>query len=48
MSEELIVDLSQRYIAVYEKITGQKFKSYNYPIEQRIIKNVQKYLQDWF
>lgn len=40
MTNELIVDLSQRYIAVYEKITGKKFTSFHYPIEKRIIKNV--------
>ncbi len=42
MSDELIVDLAQRYIAVYEKITGQKFKAYTYPIEKRIKKNVER------
>ncbi len=46
MSEDLIVKLSQRYIAVYEKLTGKKFEAFDYPIEERIIKNVQKYLQN--
>lgn len=36
MSEELIVALAQRYIQVYEKITGKTFKSYRYPIEHEI------------
>lgn len=45
MSEQLIVDLSQRYIAVYETITGEKFASFSYPIEERIKKNVLQYLQ---
>lgn len=36
MTKELIIDLSQRYISVYEKITGKRFKAYKYPIEGRI------------
>lgn len=39
----LIVDLSKRYVAVYEKITGKKFTSYQYPIEEKIIQNINKY-----
>lgn len=46
MSDELIVQTSQRYIAVYEKITGQKFKSYKYPIEERVSKNIKSYLSN--
>lgn len=42
MSDELIVDLAQRYIAVYERITGQKFKTFKYPIEERIKNNLKK------
>lgn len=41
MPEELIVALAKRYIAVYEKITGRKFKAFNYPINSNIIKSVQ-------
>jgi len=37
MANELIVGLAKRYIAVYEKITGKKFKTYKYPIEKDII-----------
>lgn len=44
MDSELILALSQRYISVYEKITGKKFKAYQYPIEDRIIKNIKKYV----
>lgn len=40
MSKQLIVDLAKRYIAVYEKITGKKFKAYTYPIEQKIINSL--------
>ncbi len=43
MSKQLIVDLAKRYIAVYEKITGKRFKAYQYPIEKRIKNNVHKY-----
>ncbi len=39
MSEELIIALSQRYIKVYEMLTGKKFESFYYPIEERIIHN---------
>lgn len=37
MPEELIVALAKRYIGVYEKITGKKFRAYSYPIEHEII-----------
>ncbi len=42
MSEELIIALSQRYIKVYEMLTGKKFESFYYPIEERIIHNLAK------
>lgn len=42
LPKDLIVQLSKRYIGVYEKLTGQKFRGYDYPIEERIIKNLQK------
>jgi len=44
MSYNLITSLAKRYIAVYEKITGKKFESYKYPIEERIITNLRSYL----
>lgn len=37
MSKQLIIDLTKRYISVYEKITGKIFKAYQYPIEDRIV-----------
>ena len=43
MPEDLMVDVSRRYIGAYEKLTGQPFQAFRYPIEQRIIRNVQKY-----
>lgn len=44
MTDEFIVEVARRYIAVYEKITGKKFKAFPYPIEERIIKTIKKYL----
>ncbi len=43
MAKELIVAVAQRYIAVYEKLTGKKFKAFKYPIEERTKKNLKKY-----
>ena len=40
MSEELIVSLAKRYVSVYEKITGERFVAYQYPIEKRITNNL--------
>lgn len=42
MSKQLIVDLSLRYVGVYEKITGKKLDTYNYPIEDQIINALSK------
>lgn len=33
--------VSERYIKIYEKITGKKFKTFDYPIEERIFRNLQ-------
>jgi len=41
MTKSLITALAKRYIGVYEKITGNKFSSFDYPIEERIRKNLQ-------
>lgn len=43
MAKELIVAVAQRYIGVYEKLTGKKFKAFEYPIEERIRKNLSKH-----
>jgi len=40
MTDEIISALSKRYVAVYEKLTGNKFQAFQYPIEERIIRNV--------
>ena len=44
MSEELVVQLSQRYIEVYEKLTGEVFEGFEYPIEGRIKENIKRSL----
>lgn len=43
LPQHLIVELSKRYIGIYEKLTGQRFRPYQYPIEQRIKDNVSAY-----
>jgi phosphoribosylaminoimidazole-succinocarboxamide synthase len=35
-TEELIVQVSQRYIACYERLTGQSFVPGSYPVEERL------------
>jgi phosphoribosylaminoimidazole-succinocarboxamide synthase len=40
MPQDLIIDLAKRYIQVYEKITGETFEMFEYPIEERIKKNL--------
>jgi len=44
MTKQLIDQTSQRYIAVYEKITGTKFKKFRYPIQKRILTSLKKYI----
>ena len=42
MSEELIIQTAQRYVAVYEKLTGKTFDAFTYPIQDRIKQNLKK------
>lgn len=42
MSKQLIVDLSRRYITIYEKLTNKKFPVFKYPIEERIKENLKR------
>ncbi len=44
--EELVVELSQRYIFLYETITGNRFKFpvKNLPVNKRLILNLKEYL----
>jgi phosphoribosylaminoimidazole-succinocarboxamide synthase len=41
--EELVIELSARYIQLYETITGEKFKFPEGDIKERLKKNLQKY-----
>jgi len=43
MTDEFIVQVAQRYIGAFEKITGKKFAPYEYPIENRIKQSIEKY-----
>jgi len=43
MKKELVVALSKRYIGVYERLTGKRFVSYQYPIQQRIAANLKNH-----
>ncbi len=45
MDDEFLTHMSKLYIGIYEKITGKKFKTFDYPIEQRIKQNIKKALQ---
>jgi phosphoribosylaminoimidazole-succinocarboxamide synthase len=40
MPDELWVSASQRYIQIYEMLTGQAFKAGAYPIEERLLANL--------
>ena len=42
MTEELAVELSQRYIKTYEMLSGETFKPFEYPIDERIKQNLTK------
>ena len=44
MPKEFIVALAKRYIVVYEKITGKKFRQFKYPLETKIKTAVIRYL----
>lgn len=44
MPAEFMAQVSKRYITIFEKITGKKFKSSEYPIEKRIKENLTKAL----
>jgi phosphoribosylaminoimidazole-succinocarboxamide synthase len=45
MSDEFVIQVSDRYIELYEKITGEKFpRSDTSEIMERIRNNINKYL----
>jgi len=45
MSDDLIVETSKRYIGAYEILSGEKFKSFKYPIGGKIGGSVNKYFE---
>jgi phosphoribosylaminoimidazole-succinocarboxamide synthase len=44
MSKDLIVQAAKRYVKSYEMITGKRFKSFIYPIEERIQKTLASFV----
>lgn len=42
MPDELWAAASRRYIAIYEMLTGKTFKPGSYPVEERLLKNLQE------
>ncbi len=44
-TDDLIAQLSQRYIACYEKLTGQTFEPGSYPADPRIAQALQTFLE---
>jgi phosphoribosylaminoimidazole-succinocarboxamide synthase len=40
MPDELWLSASERYIAIYELLTGKAFEAGEYPVEQRLTKNL--------
>ena len=42
MPDELWASASERYIQIYEMLTGRTFEAGNYPIEQRLVANLKK------
>lgn len=43
MPADFMAKVSERYIAIFEKITGKKFEAYDYPIDKRIKNNLEKF-----
>jgi phosphoribosylaminoimidazole-succinocarboxamide synthase len=42
MPDELWASASERYIQIYEMLTGQTFEAGSYPIEERLLTNLKK------
>jgi len=42
-TDELVAQVSQRYIALYEKLTGQTFEPGSYPANPRIVETLKQY-----
>mgnify|MGYP001560054520 CR=1 FL=1 len=45
MPEHLAADLAILYIKVYEKITGESFEAFKYPVEERIRNNIKEHIK---
>ena len=46
MPDELVVQITKRYVSIYEKLTGQKFKTFPYPIDERIKRNLKSLIEE--
>lgn len=46
MPKKLMIEASKRYLTVYEEIIGKKFTTFFYPIEDRIVENIQNYFNN--
>lgn len=44
MDQDLVVQAAERYVGVYEMLTGETFEGYDYPIDQRIKQSILSYL----
>ena len=42
MPAELWASASERYITIYEMLTGETFNAGSYPIEPRLVENLKK------
>jgi hypothetical protein len=42
MADELWVRASERYIAIYEMLTGEQFEPGAYPVEPRLVENLKQ------
>ena len=41
MPDDLWIAASERYITIYEMLTGQTFEACEYPVEERLLKNLE-------
>ncbi len=42
MPDELWIQASERYIAIYEMLTGKNFEAGEYPVEARLVENLKR------
>ncbi len=49
MTDQIVTDISERYIELYENITGEEFQRADIEnIEKRIEENINQYLNTYF